>query len=175
MNWTTFLTTQATEAYNVVTKLVAKLDNDTLGWKPETGENWMTTGQLLEHMKTACGACMSGFVTGDWSAVMPEGEMDPSGEMPTADKLPTCTTIKDFKAAFEKDREITFSMIEKVGESDLAAKLTTAPWNPVERTLGVQFNECVAHLNSHKAQLFYYLKLRGQSVGTMDLWDMSAD
>ncbi len=172
MNWTEFLTTQAEEAYDVVNKLVAKLDEESLSWKPESGENWMTVGQLLEHIKMACGACMFGFVTGDWSAVMPEGDMDPSGEMPTADKLPTCPSIDDFKAAFEKDRELAFSMIEKVGEEDLTKKLTAAPWNPVERTLGVQFNECVAHLNSHKAQLFYYLKLQGHAVGTMDLWNI---
>jgi hypothetical protein len=30
----------------------------------------------------------------------------------------------------------------------------------------------VGHLNQHKGQLFYYLKLQGKDVNTMHLWGM---
>jgi hypothetical protein len=30
----------------------------------------------------------------------------------------------------------------------------------------------VQHLDSHKSQLFYYLKLMGRDVNTMNLWGM---
>lgn len=36
-----------------------------LNWKPATGKNWMTTGQLLHHAATACGSTCKGFITGD--------------------------------------------------------------------------------------------------------------
>ena len=31
----------------------------------------------------------------------------------------------------------------------------------------------VNHLNAHKAQLFYYLKLRGQAVNTLHMYGMA--
>ncbi len=170
MNWTDVLTSQATESYRILAGIVNKVDGQALDWRPETGKNWMTTGQLLEHMKTACGAVMNGFATGDWAAVMPEGEMGEDGAMPNADALPTCSSLEEFKKAIEQDRDLALRTIDAAGEDALNEKMLTAPWNPTERVFGVQLNECIEHLNSHKAQLFYYLKLQGQDVNTMDLW-----
>ena len=57
---------------------------------------------------------------------------------------------------------------QRLGNQDLAA-----PWNPTMRRLGHQLLECITHLESHKAQLFYYLKLRGKDVNTMHLWGLA--
>jgi len=34
----------------------------------------------------------------------------------------------------------------------------------------MRLHEMVNHLNQHKGQLFYYLKLQGKAVNTMHLW-----
>ena len=44
------------------------------------------------------------------------------------------------------------------------------PVGPQAHAPGQELLEMVAHLNSHKHQLFYYLKLQGKPVGTADLW-----
>ena len=36
--------------------------------------------------------------------------------------------------------------------------------------LGWQIFQMVLHLDRHKSQLFYYLKLQGKPLGTLDLW-----
>jgi len=38
--------------------------------------------------------------------------------------------------------------------------------------LGHHLLQMVEHLNSHKSQLFYYLKMQGKPVNTGDLWGM---
>ena len=45
-----------------------------------------------------------------------------------------------------------------------------APWDPTEKLLGQHLLAMVDHLKIHRAQLFYYLKLLGKPVNTMDLW-----
>ncbi len=42
----------------------------------------------------------------------------------------------------------------------------------MEFPLGFQLHQMVRHLDEHKAQLFYYLKLQGKPVNTGDLWGM---
>jgi hypothetical protein len=62
-------------------------------------------------------------------------------------------------------------MIDRAGEDDLANKKMAAPWAPgVEYALGRHLLQMVQHLDRHKAQLFYYLKLQGKPVNTADLW-----
>ena len=172
MQWKDILTQQAEEAFRATTGLVARIDPAALDWRPETGANWMSTGQLLEHIKIACGAVMYGFATGDWSKCMPEGSPESEGQMPTAEQLPTCGSVEEFTTAFEEDCALAFKMIEEASAEDLDQKMIQAPWNPTDRSMGVQFQECILHLNSHKAQLFYYLKLQGQDVNTMHLWGL---
>ena len=41
--------------YHATEGLVRLVDEDQLDWKPATGKNWMTVGQLLKHIPTACG------------------------------------------------------------------------------------------------------------------------
>ena len=77
MNWTQLLRTEIESTFATTAKLMEKVDPDSLDWKPESGENWMTVGQLLKHITESCGAACKGFVTGDWG--MPEG-MNPEDQ-----------------------------------------------------------------------------------------------
>jgi hypothetical protein len=136
--------------------------------------DWMTTGQLLEHMTTACGACCEGFRTGDWSSAM--GDAAPSAVteigLPAASAMPSAKSVAGVLAALEKDKRLTLDAIDEVGEKDLAAKSVAAPWDTAEKPLGRQFLHMIGHLDTHKSQLFYYLKLQGKPVHTGHLYGM---
>ena len=132
-------------------------------------------GQLLNHITSACGFCMRGFVTGDWG--LPDGtdyEDVPAEEMlPPAEKMPAVESVLDAVDKLAADKAVAYEMIDRAGEEDLAHKMQAAPWNPTtEVNLGRHLLGMVGHLESHKAQLFYYLKLMGQPVHTGNLWGM---
>ncbi len=189
MSLTAFLKTQIEDTYRATDGLMALCDDAALGWKPATGDNWMTTGQLLFHLQMACGACVQGFVTGDWSALMPpdatqsgaeggaecaaDGDCGADAGLPTADKLPTSKSVADSRTALAKDKAVALGMLAEAGEERLATQMVGAPWNPQERPLASQVGDCIQHLASHKSQLFYYLKLQGKPVNTMHLWGMA--
>ena len=174
MNWTKLLTADAEASFNATLGLVDLVDDDMLAFKPETGSNWMTMGQLLMHLTTACGFCCRGFLTGDWG--MPEGQkvedLPPDEMLPPAEKMPTVETVAQAREMIEKDKALTFEMIAEAGEEGLASKMVNAPWNPEPRNLGHHFIHMISHLDSHKSQLFYYLKLLGKPVHTGSLWGM---
>jgi len=173
MTWTQLLKTEIETTYTTTEKLLDKVDPSTLGWKPETGANWMTVGQLLMHITNACGAGCRAFATGDWG--LPEGvkaEDIPLEEMlPPAEKLPAIDSVETARRLLAEDKTIALQTIAQAGEQDLANKQVAAPWSPgVESPLGRHFLQMVQHLDRHKAQLFYYLKLQGHDVRTADLW-----
>ena len=172
MNWTELLSAEVEHTYDVTDKLLDLVDDDKLGWKPETGSNWMTAGQLLKHISEACGTGMKGFVTGDWG--MPP-DADPSAMssedmLPPAEKLPTLGSVAEAKKLLAEDKALAVEMIAKAGEDRLANEDSAAPWDPRPTKLGHQLLSMVVHLQMHKAQLFYYLKLQGKPVNTGNLW-----
>jgi len=173
MNWTELLTAEMDATYQATEGLMDLLTDGDLDWKPETGTNWMTVGQLLMHITTACGLCIKGFVTGDWG--MPEGvdieDMSTDEMMPSAEKMPTVESVEVAQEKLAADRAVAHQMLERAGEEDLRTKELAAPWSPdVSYGLGRHALHMVDHLASHKAQLFYYLKLMGKPVHTGDLW-----
>ena len=178
MNWTELLTGAVHENYRVADNLMALVEDADLGWKPATGKNWMTTGQLLMHMTNSCGFCCRGFLTGDWG--MPDCDDAPTGEqpkpesmLPPAEALPTATGVQAARAALAADKQVALDMIAQAGEAKLANEKVAAPWEPDgARQFGEQFLGMVIHLQTHKTQLFYYLKLMGRDVNTMHLWGM---
>jgi hypothetical protein len=174
MNWTELLKKEIENAYKVTEGLMNLVDDDKLNWKPSTGTNWMTTGQLLKHITGACGACCRGFVTGDWG--MPEGvdasEMSQEAMLPPAEKLPSVKSVAEARKLLADDKKVALEMLAKSGEHDLANRRVRAPWDPTEKMLGSCLLEMAGHLNSHKTQLFYYLKLQGKPVNTGHLWAM---
>ena len=175
MNWTELLTREIEETYAATQKLIDLVDDDKLDWKPADGSNWMTTGQLLEHIATACGGPLKGFVTGDWG--LPEGvdpaNMSPEQMIPPAAAMPASATKAEAKEKLAADKMLALGLITETGESDLADKDTVAPWDPSPMKLGRRLLHSVGHLNNHKTQLYYYLKLQDQPVNTWHLYGMA--
>lgn len=174
MKWTELLKNEVAMTYRATEGLLEQVDDDALDWKPATGENWMTTGQLLFHITSACGFCCKGFVTGDWT--MPGmgdvAEMSDDEMHVPADVLPTAESVAQIKEMLATDRQLALDMIAQAGEEDLENRMVSAPWDPTEKPLGPQLLMMVGHLAQHKGQLFYYLKLQGKSVNTSHLWGM---
>lgn len=162
------------QTYFATETMFDMVEGDDLDWKPSTGENWMTTGQLLMHASVGCGFLMKGFITGDWS--MPDEatpkEKPANGMMHSAEQLPSVESVKQAKDLLAKDKELGYSLLEQCSDEDLDSKKVSAPWDPREMALGVRLLEMVNHLNQHKGQLFYYHKLQGKPVNTMHLWGM---
>ena len=173
VNWTGILTKEIDGTYTTTLRLMDRVDATTLNWKPENGTNWMTVGQLLKHISNGCGAGCRGVVTGDWG--LPPGvefEDLPWEEiMPPAEKMPSVGSVEEARSLLLEDRAVALRMIEQTGESDLAGREIALPWAPNEKLpIGWHLLQMVRHLDRHKGQLFYYLKLQGVDVNTVDLW-----
>ena len=143
-----------------------------MDWKPSDGSNWMKTGQLLMHLTISCGAPMRGFVTGDWG--LPDGvdidDVSQAELLPPAEKLPTIGNVSEAKEFLAEDRQLALDTLAECDEDKLANQVSKTPWDSTEMILGHRLLHMVAHLNHHKTQLFYYLKLQGKPVSTSHLW-----
>ncbi|RJP21867.1 MAG: DinB family protein [Candidatus Omnitrophota bacterium] len=172
MNWKKLLNDEMESTYKSAERLMALVEDSQLDWKPATGANWMTTGQLLMHISNACGAPCKGFITGDWG--LPEGvdlsKLPPEEMLPPAEKMPTVGSVAEAKQLLAADKQTALDMVAQSSEEDLANTFTTAPWDPTEVILGHRLLQMVFHLSQHRSQLFYYLKLQGKPVNTSHLW-----
>lgn len=160
----------ATEMYRVTEALFGLVDD--LEWKPATGHNWMTTGQLLRHCGDSCGTALRGFITGDWR--MPDGQdledLPAEEQMPSAEGMPTVESVDEARRILAEDRELSTMLLSKVDDERLLGQRSAPPWGGPERTLFQHCNDMIWHLGQHKGQLFYYLKLQGRPVNTYHLW-----
>ena len=172
MNWTELLKGSIEYNYTVTEKLIKQVGDGDLGWKPATGQNWMTIGQLLRHISDSCGSGFRGFVTGDWG--LPEGmdfsDLGPEDMLPPAEKLPSVSSVAEALELLGEDKRLAVDNLAGCSEQDLAGKVMPAPWDPEPAVLGQWLLRSVLHLTQHKGQLFYYLKLMGKPVNTNDLW-----
>ena len=175
MNWTEMLVAEADDAYRCADNLMTMVEDGDLDWKPATGDNWMTVGQLLRHMGSACGMTSKGFVTNDWG--MPENvdpsEMPPDEMLPPAEALLATDSVTAARKALAADKRLTLEMIEAAAER--MEDPAPAPWDQHQAPtpLGRQLLGMINHLNNHKAQLFYYLKLQGKPVNTLHYYGMA--
>lgn len=156
--------------YRAAEGLFKLVDKDKLDWKPATGSNWMTTGQLLKHCTNASGFCVKGFVSGDWS--MPGVEKDDQIGLPPAEKMPSVKSVDEALGLLAEDKKQTLRYLAEAGEKNLFEKLVAAPWGGPPMPLGFHLWEMIGHLGAHKDQLFYYLKLQGKPVHTGTKWGM---
>jgi hypothetical protein len=175
MDWTQLLKAELRFPYEATAGLIKKVKDSELGWKPGTGENWLTLGQLLLHLTNSCGAGCRGFVTGEWmdDSVEPgkPGET-PEGLTP-AERFRSVRSVADALKKLEEDRRLALQMIDRAGEKDLGGKKVKAPWpGGPELLLGQYILMMIDHLKTHRSQLFYYLKLQGKQVNTHDLYGM---
>ncbi len=168
MTWTELVKSEIEGAYRTVAKLMDLVDPGSLSWKPSSGENWMTVGQLLRHICGACGPETRGFVAGDWGP--PPNPGDPP--LPPAEKMPTVSSVTEARKLLEEDRKASLELIAAAGEIRLDGDPAPAPWDPTKMPLGKRLLEVVRHLDIHRCQLFYYLKLQGKPVNTAHLWGM---
>ncbi|MHC4779497.1 MAG: DinB family protein [Planctomycetota bacterium] len=169
MDWKKFLKGQVEYTFGVTENLIALVEEGDLDWMPETGANWMTTAQLLKHVSNACGSPCKGFVLGDWG--IPEGaDLSAEDMLPSADKLPGVKSVGEARTLLAADKALALEMIDRAADDALATQPAPAPWDPSEVPLGERLLQMVVHLESHKAQLFYYLKLQGKPVNTSHLW-----
>jgi hypothetical protein len=164
----------ADNMYAVTQALFKRVDPAMLGWKPATGDNWMTVGQLLMHCTNSCGMAFKGFITGDWG--LPEGvrfeDMKPEDALPPASAMPTAESVAQALTLIEADRSLAASLLAGLDESRLLGDSFPPPWGGKSVTLFQHLSNMIGHLGIHKAQLFYYLKLMGQNVNTMDMYGM---
>ena len=173
MNWTELLKGELETAYATTARLIEKVDPARLDWKPATGSNWMTVGQLLRHISNSCGAGCKAFVLGNWG--LPAGkkfeDLSPEEMLPPAEKLSTLESLNEAQRLLAEDKAVALQMIDKAGENDLATESVATPWEPGgSLPLGQHLLRMIQHLDRHKSQLFYYLKLQGTPVDTGDLW-----
>ena len=168
------LKSEAEHMYEVTKGLFDLVDPDQLDWKPGTGSNWMTTGQLMHHCATACGSMFKGFVSGDWDfpADMEMPADDAGSMLPPADAMPRPVGIDEVLRLLEEDRRTAMKYVVEVDERDLLTKSFEPPWGGHEATLFQHLLMSIWHLGQHKGQLFYYLKLQGKPVDTQSLWGM---
>ncbi len=163
---------EAELTYGVTEALMRRVEPGTLDWRPPTGQNWMTVGQLLKHCAEACGAGIKAFLTDDWG--LPEGvrfeDLRPEEVLPPASALPAVTSVDEALRLLAEDRQVALRHLAEANEAELLTSRRAAPWGGPELTLFQHLLSMVAHLRQHKGQLFYYLKLMGHDVSTPDLW-----
>ncbi|HVN80625.1 MAG TPA: DinB family protein [Terriglobia bacterium] len=172
MNWKKLLKAEVESSYSVTEKLLALVDDRSLEWKPSTGSNWMTTGQLLKHIADGCGAAFRGVITGDWG--LPEdmdlSKLSPEEMLPPAERMAAVANTAEAKRLLREDKELALKMLAECGKEDLAHKPAPVFWDSSEMVLGHRLLQMIDHFKQHKGQLFYYLKLQGKPVKTGDLW-----
>ncbi len=115
-----------------------------------------------------CGKVVQGFATGEWPAEVAEGDAD--AHVPAAAALPAVSTVRQALELLRQDKQVTVSCIAALDESQLLGRRVVAPWGGRELSLFEQLLAMLRHLNQHKGQLFYYLKLMGKGVDSHDLW-----
>jgi hypothetical protein len=164
---------EAESAYKITEQLIRQVTNQERTWTPPTGKNWMTMGQLLMHCASfGCGKAVQGFIKGDWG--LPEGtkieDLAQDNHVPPPAELPAVENVEQALELLEKDKELALKCLTELDENLLLDKRIVAPWGGPELPLFQHLLDMVAHLNQHKGQLFYYLKLMGRNVSTKDLW-----
>jgi uncharacterized damage-inducible protein DinB len=168
------LTEEAETTYAITRNLFQRVKDADLSWKPASGRTeWMSLGQLLMHCaSSACGQAARGFVTGEWGFPAESAEPGADAHLPPAAALPSVASVSQALALLEEDRRLTLASIAGTREAELLARRTTAPWGGAPQALFQHLLHVIEHLAQHKGQLFYYLKLMGQEVGTAELWGM---
>jgi uncharacterized damage-inducible protein DinB len=163
---------EAERMYAPTEALIRRVEPTTLDWKPGSGQNWMTMGQLLMHCTNACGAGIKAFLTGDWG--LPEGvrfeDLPPEEMLPPASKLPAVSSVDEALRLLAEDRQLALRHLAAANEAQLLTSRFSAPWGGPQLTLFQHLLSMITHLGQHKGQLFCYLKLMGHDVKTPDLW-----
>lgn len=174
MNLVELLASQIDDTYRATDDLMALVSDADLDWSPNHGTNWWTVGQLLRHMTVSCGIWCKGFATDVWDDA---GDVDPTkipegAQLPPAKAYRSIENVATARRELEKDKAMALHVLSQTSPEELANRTAVAPWNPTPRILALRLLDMIRHLESHKSQLFYYLKLMGKPVHTGNLWGM---
>lgn len=168
------LTSQIEDTYRATDDLMSLVNDADLEWSPNQGTNWWTVGQLLRHMTVSCGIWCKGFITDVWDDA---GDVDPtkipeSSPLPPAEAYRSIESVEAARSDLERDRAVALHVLSQTSSEELVNRTAVAPWNPTPRVLALRLLDMIRHLESHKSQLYYYLKLMGKPVHTGNLWGM---
>lgn len=155
MNWKAILIEQVKDSYRAAEGLMEFVEDEHLSWKPESGENWMTVGQLINHIAIACGPTFKGFITGTWEF---------------EEELGAVKSVVEGRGKLVADKAAALELLGNLSNDDLTTRMVQPPWESESRPLGYFLSLMVSHLDVHKSQLFYYLKLMGKDVNTAHMW-----
>ena len=148
MSWTESLRMDIEDVYRATEHLLGFVDEESLDWKPGTGNNWMSMGQLMLHLATVCGPGFRGFVTGDWG--LPKGvtaEEKASEDIATqAVEFDSISGVKETRKLLTADKELALRMVQEASEQNLASRMVRAPWAPVDMLLGYALLQMTGHL-----------------------------
>ncbi|MDE0394986.1 MAG: DinB family protein, partial [Gammaproteobacteria bacterium] len=127
----------AQSVYRTTAALMRLVDGDMLDWKPSTGSNWMTTGQLLKHLTEACGAVVRSFVTGDWGIAEGTDVSEMPGEemLPSAEAMGSVSSVEEALKLLAEDEATAIEMFAEVSSERLVNERSTAPWGGPELSL----------------------------------------
>jgi len=173
MTLTDVLLHEAERAYDITEELFLHVSANELSWKPATGSNWMTLGQLMMHCANfGCGKGVRGFVRGDWGmgGNAKREVKKPVVHRPPATALPSVASVQEALDLLAEDRRIALKYISEANEKSFLTMSPLPPWGGSRLSLFQYLLHMIDHLNQHKGQLFYYLKLMGKNVTTSDLW-----
>lgn len=149
------------EAYKPAATLIRMAPADKLDWRP--APNFMSLGQLIDHMGGGIGTDLRCLITGEWPFT-PE-QMEDGMKL---ENIPSCN-VEQALAKLEKDKAVLREVLDGISEEDFAAKAVSTPWGMKGKLepMAISFRE---HFTNHKMQLFTYLKLLGFSVNTETLY-----
>jgi hypothetical protein len=169
------LLNEAEKVYIITKNLFTLISNNEIQWMPTSGKNWMTVGQLMMHCASfGCGKAVQGFIKGDWG--LPEGtkmeDLNEEDHVPSQTALPSIENVEEAIKLLDEDKKLTISCISELDETELLNRSLIAPWGGQKLILFQHLLQMISHLNQHKGQLFYYLKLMGKNVNTNDLWGL---
>ncbi|MCC7492445.1 MAG: DinB family protein [Fimbriimonadaceae bacterium] len=139
--------------------LIRRVPADQLGWRPV--ESVMTLGQLLAHLPAALTEVVDIAVRG--TTLTPEQlQQMMQGELPTA-------TVDAALAACDAQARLLSELLAEVGDEDWQTRQVTVPWG-AQGSLAYICISGLDHAVGHRYQLFLYLKLLGQTLGTDELF-----
>jgi hypothetical protein len=146
----------ALDTFKPAEAMLKMIPADRLDWKP--GGNFMTMGQLINHLGDGIGSELRMALTNSW----------PKPEEMMSKEMPSCS-VQEALEKLENDKAILSEVLASVSEEEFANKTLTVPWgweSKMEK-MALDFRE---HFTNHKMQLFTYLKLLGFPVNTETLY-----
>lgn len=150
------------EAYRPAESLIKMVPADKLEWRPRP--NFMSLGQLIQHLGDGVGLPLRCLVTGEW----PISDPAQMADVVKLENLPSCDVDGALKK-LDDDKRVLRECLDSISEADFTNRVLAAPWGvqgKMER-MAISFRE---HFTNHKMQLFTYLKLLGFPVDTGTLY-----